>query len=52
MQQYTDLKFSLLKFVTALHVSSYSTIIRFVEIQGNFCAFRATAIRVFVFMCF
>jgi hypothetical protein len=50
IQQYKDLNLNpFLKFVTALYVSPYSAIIRFVEIRGNSCAFRVTAIRVFVF---
>jgi hypothetical protein len=53
MQQYQYLKFNIfLKFVTALNVSAYSAIIKCFEIRGNFCAFRATAIRVFVFTVF
>jgi hypothetical protein len=47
MQQYQDLKF-----VTALHVSTYSAIIRCVQIPRNFCAFCATAIGVFAFIIF
>jgi hypothetical protein len=43
---------SFLKFVTALHVSAYSAIIRCAEIRGNSCAFRATAICVFAFTLF
>jgi hypothetical protein len=43
---------SFLKFDTALHVSAYSAIIRCVETEGNCCAFRAPAIRVFVFTVF
>jgi hypothetical protein len=43
---------SFLKFVSAVHISAYSAIIRCVEIRGNWCAFRATAIRAFVFTVF
>jgi hypothetical protein len=41
-----------LKFVTALHVSAYLAIMKCIEIRGNCCAFRATAVRVFVFTVF
>jgi hypothetical protein len=41
-----DLNSVLLKFVTALHVSAYSAIIRCVVIRGKYCAFRGTAISV------
>jgi hypothetical protein len=44
MQQYQDLNF-----VTELHVSAYAAVIRFFEIQGICCAFRTTAIGVFLF---
>jgi hypothetical protein len=47
MEQYQDLKF-----VTALHVSVYSAIIRCVEIMGNCCGFHATVFGVFVFTVF
>jgi hypothetical protein len=43
---------SFLKLDTALHVSAYSAIIRCVETEGNCCAFRTPAIRVFVFTVF
>jgi hypothetical protein len=47
MQQYRDLKY-----LTALHVTAYSSIIRYFEIRGNCCAFRATKIGVYVFTVF
>jgi hypothetical protein len=47
MQQYQDLKF-----ITALHVSAYSTIIRCSEIQGTCCALCATGISFFIFTMF
>jgi hypothetical protein len=43
---------SFLKLVTALYVSPYLVIFRCIEIRGNCCAFRTTAIRVFVFVMF
>jgi hypothetical protein len=47
------LKFkSILKFHTALHVSAYLAMKKCIEIRGNFCAFCATTIRVFVFTVF
>jgi hypothetical protein len=53
MQQYQDFKIKFFfKFVTALHVWAYLAIITCVEIRGNCCAFRDTAICVFVFTVF
>jgi hypothetical protein len=37
----------LLKFITALHVLAYSLIIRYIEIEGNCCAFHVTVTSVF-----
>jgi hypothetical protein len=52
MQHYQDLNESFLKFITAVHVSAYSAIVRCVEIRGNYCAFRTTAMDVFSFIIF
>jgi hypothetical protein len=54
MQQYQDLKFNPFK------IRHYTILVRFgllghrqvLEIQGNYCAFHATAIGVFVFTVF
>jgi hypothetical protein len=43
MQQYQDLKF-----VTALHISAYSAIIRRVEIRGNCCAYQVCSVDVII----
>lgn len=41
-----------LRLVITLHVSAYSATVKCVEIRGNCCATRSTAIRVFIFVMF